>query len=60
MTNAEKFAQVFGYMPTDDRCPAVFCNICPLAEYGLKGECYRATVKGWWDSEYKGSEAEND
>ena len=53
MTNAEKYKEVFGFMPDKGNCPADSCEYCPI-------KCDRPSCveRDWWNSEYK--EVQND
>lgn len=57
MTNAEKYAEVFGLNPDTSNCPTDDCNVCPCAvkDPDIKGgiACMASRCHVWWNSEYK-------
>ena len=48
MTNAEKYAEVFGFPPDKGNCPTEWCGVCPITPKNCLD-----TFK-WWDEDYKG------
>lgn len=48
MTNAQKYAEVFGFDPDTSQCPANDCEDCPCV---MIASC---RVQTWWNSQYKG------
>ena len=57
MTNAEKFKEVFGVVPSTKYCPIVYLEDCKKCKGYFKyiGCC----GSDWWNSEYKEKTDEN-
>lgn len=52
MKNADKFKEVFGFMPGTDCCLANNCTECPIEKTCM---CGAEGCKEWWDAEYQES-----
>ena len=63
MTNAEKYAEVFGIPVDKSMCPTMDCNVCPCVAKNTMGDisCLSSYSENWWNSTYKEKGgAEND
>ena len=50
MTNAEKYKEVFGFLPDCGNCPTEWCGECPITPK----DCLKTF--DWWNEEYKGND----
>lgn len=54
MTNAEKYKEIFGFLPDPVMCPTCDCRICPCSDKDDDSiACIGARTHEWWNSEYK-------
>lgn len=58
MTNAEKFKEVFGAIPTITHCPILYREDCKKCKGYRNTNYLDCCGSDWWNSEYK--EKKND
>lgn len=53
MTNAEKFKEVFGAIPTTVHCPILYREDCKKCKGYRNRNSFDCRSSDWWNSEYK-------